>query len=89
MASPDWFEIYRTYTGEELEAERILLRKQITDAAGITGQAAGNVSYQRDLQHLQQRLHAVTRVQTEKSQSGLSPSQAGYHGRANFSNVRV
>jgi hypothetical protein len=89
MASPDWIEIYGAYSGEELTNEITALKKQLSDASGITSQGAGSKSYQRDLLHLQNRLHAAVRVQNNRSRASLPPSMNGSYGQADFSRVRV
>lgn len=63
MASSEWIEIYRSYSAEELAEEIADLKLQLKRASGINSQGIGSKSYQRDLLHLQNRLHAAIRVQ--------------------------
>ena len=63
MASTDWMEIYRDYTGVELDAEIVTLKKEATF---YISQNVGEKSYQKNLEMIQQRLHAAIRVRNER-----------------------
>ena len=69
MSSNRWQEIYRSYTGEELEAEIAEMKKQATF---YTAQSFGDKSYQKDLANVEERLHAGIRVRNERRFSNLS-----------------
>jgi len=62
MASTEWMEIYRQYSGEELQAEITLLKQQATL---YTSQSVGEKSHTKDLMLVTNRLHAATRVRNE------------------------
>jgi hypothetical protein len=87
MASFAWLQIYRSYTGDQLNAEIAMLTKQITDANGITSAGSGSKTYARDLAHLEGRLAAACQIQIEKGQSGC-PKMRGGWGVGNFTNFR-
>lgn len=82
MAKSDWIEIYRAYSGEELDEEMVSLRKSLK--GGFVSQGSGSVSHQRDLTELRDRLTAATRVKSERS--GNRKSQIA---TVNFSGVRT
>lgn len=89
MASSDWIEIYGSYSAEELDAEIASLKQQLSAANGMVSQGAGSKSYQRDLLHLQNRLHSAIRVRNNRTSSALGPRDSGAWGVADFSGVRV
>jgi len=72
MASTDWMEIYRDYTGEELDAEITKLKKEATL---YISQGDGDKQYQKDLGSVRDRLHAAIRVRNERRGKG-GPSWA-------------
>lgn len=65
MASPEWLEIFRSYTGEELAAQITELKKQVSV---FSSQQVGSKSYTKDLGELRGQLSAAIRVQKERSQ---------------------
>lgn len=65
--SNDWIEIYRDYSGEELDAEITKLKQEATL---YTAQNIGDKGYQKSLEMVQNRLHAAIRVRNERRQSG-------------------
>jgi len=71
MASPEWLEIYRSYTPEELAAEVALLKKQSTI---IAQQSTAGKSFTRDLQVLSGKLSAAVRIQNERRFGPGNPS---------------
>lgn len=72
MASTDWMEIYRDYTGEELDAEITRLKKEATL---YTAQNVGDKGYQKSLDEVRNRLHGGIRVRNERrNSSGQNPS---------------
>ena len=87
--SPEWIEIYKSYTSDELDVAISTLKKQLEDASGITAQGAGSKNYSRDLIHLQNRLHAAVRVRNLKTTSNQGGRQAGSWGVMDFSKLRV
>ncbi len=70
MAMENWAEIYRGYTGEELTEEITSLRKSVSGS--FSAQGSGTVTHQRDLNQLEARLQAATRVKNERG-NGSSP----------------
>ena len=64
MASPEWMEIYRSYSPADLAAAIVTLRSQATL---YSQQAMGNKSYSKDLAEVKNRLHAATRVTNERA----------------------
>lgn len=87
--SPDWIEIYKTYTGDELAAEITSLKNAISAASGITAQGVGSKNYARDLNHLTSRLAAAVRVQNLRTSSAIGPRLSGHWGVPDFSSTRV
>ena len=82
MASTDWMEIYRDYSGEELDAEITRLKKEATL---YTAQGNGEKSYQKSLDEVRNRLHAAIRVRNERRNAGgINPSW----GVPDFSNFQ-
>lgn len=71
--SNDWIEIYRDYSGEELEGEITKLKQEATL---YTAQNVGDKGYQKSLEMVQNRLHAAIRVRSERRQAsgGQNPS---------------
>jgi hypothetical protein len=70
--SNDWIEIYRDYSGEELDAEIAKLKQEATV---YTAQNIGDKGYQKSLEMVQNRLHAAIRVRNERRQGGsINPS---------------
>jgi hypothetical protein len=67
MASTDWIEIYRDYTGDELDAEIVRLKNEATL---YTAQNIGEKGYTKSLDEVRNRLHAAIRVRNERRQSG-------------------
>ena len=63
MASPEWQEIYRTYSDAELAAEAAALKLQATN---LGSQTVGSQSLTADLTEVKNRLHAAVRVQNER-----------------------
>lgn len=80
--SSEWIEIYRSYSGEELELEVTRLKREATLYAS---QQDGQVGYTKALSEVRDRLHAAIRVQGERRRSS-----AGESGWAvpDFSGVR-
>ena len=66
MASPEWLEIYATYSDAELVAEVAALKRQNSI---FSSQTVGSKSFTRDLQELKNKLSSAIRVQTERGQS--------------------
>jgi hypothetical protein len=64
MAADQWMEIYRSYESEELDVEIAQLRKDVRGS--FTAQGAGSVNHSRDLGELRDRLHAASRVKSER-----------------------
>jgi len=65
MALSDWLEIYRAYTGPDLDAEVVSLQGSLK--GGFVSQGSGAVNHARDLAELRDRLRAATRVRSERS----------------------
>lgn len=72
MASPEWLEIFRSYTADELSAHIADLKKEISVYAV---QQIGSKSYTKDLAELRSQLSSAVRVRGERSSS--APSAAG------------
>lgn len=81
MASPEWIETFRSFTGEELAAQILALKKQISV---YSSQQIGSKSYVKDMSALKDQLHAAVRVQNERSHS--SQGSGGY---VDFSQVQI
>lgn len=64
MAADQWMEIYRSYEGEDLDAEIAQLRKDVRGS--FSSQGSGSVQASRDLGELRDRLQAATRVKAER-----------------------
>lgn len=60
-------EIYRSYTGPELEAEIVNLKKEATL---YSAQNVGEKGYTKALDLVTNRLHAATRVRNERRGQG-------------------
>ncbi len=71
MADASWIEIYSSYTGEELAAEIVQLKGELTI---YRTQSVGSKSFERDLESLKNRLHAAVRARNEKNNAGKSNS---------------
>lgn len=65
MAAADWMEIYRSYEAAELTTEIADLKTALKGS--LSAQASGSVNQGRDLQQLEHRLKAATRVKKEKA----------------------
>ena len=83
MGLTNWLEIYRGYTGEELDAEMVSLRKSLQ--GGFVSQGSGSVQHAKDVTELRDRLQAATRVRNEKSGRGRGMQV----GRVDFSGNRA
>jgi hypothetical protein len=82
MAVSDWLEIYRAYSGPDLDAEMVSLQAGLK--GGFVSQGSGSVQHQRDLTELRDRLRAATRVKSERA------GQAGGRiARVDFSGTRT
>jgi len=79
MASQEWIEIYRSYSGDELDDEIDSLKQQLSI---FSSQSVGSKSFTRDLETLKNRLHAATRVKKEMGQPDVGSS-----GVTDFSGV--
>jgi hypothetical protein len=79
MASPEWLEIFRSYSPEALAAQVEELKKQVSV---FTSQQVGSKSYTKDLGELRGQLSAAIRIQNERA----NPGQAGF-GITDFSRV--
>jgi hypothetical protein len=79
MAAENWMEIYRSYESAELDAEIAQLKKDLRGA--FNAQGSGNVSHQRDVNMLENRLQAATRVKNERAARG---SGNGMKGQVDF-----
>ena len=75
MAVTTHLEIYRSFTPDELVAERVDLLKQ---RKGFTSQQAGGKSYTQDLGRIDDQLQALVRVQNERG----GPQLGGADSRA-------
>ena len=74
MAAENWMEIYRSYTPEELAEEITQLKKDVRGS--FAQQGTGSVNHSRDLNMLENRLQAATRVQNERAnRNGGNPSK--------------
>lgn len=67
MASPEWCEIFRSYTPDELAAHVTSLKQEISVYAT---QAVGSKSYTKDLGELRAQLSSAIRVQNERGSTG-------------------
>lgn len=65
------YEIYQSFTSEELVAEAVLLKEQ---RRGYLSQSAGGKSYSQDLSRIDDMLQALVRVQGERSRGADGPS---------------
>ena len=65
MAVSDWLEIYRAYSGPDLDAEMVSLQAGLK--GGFVSQGSGSVQHARDLAELRDRLRAATRVKNERA----------------------
>jgi hypothetical protein len=61
--STDWLEIYRDYAGDELDAEITRMKQEATV---YLAQNNGDKGYQKNLEMVQNRLHAAIRVRNER-----------------------
>ena len=75
MASPEWQEIYRTYTDAELATEVAALKQQATN---LGSQTVGSQSLTADLAEVRNRLHAAIRVQNERSRPPCLNPDVGF-----------
>ena len=82
MAKSDWVEIYRAYEAADLNEEMAQLKKDLKGA--FSSQGVGSVSHSRDLQILQDRLGAATRVINERKARASGMSLRGW---ADFSDT--
>jgi hypothetical protein len=69
VANPEWIEIFRSYTPEELSAHVQKLKGQISV---FTAQQIGSKSYTKDLNELRGQLAAAVRVRNERGASTVS-----------------
>jgi len=83
MASPEWLEIFRSYTPDELAAQVAALKAQVSV---FSQQAIGQKSYTKDLNELRGQLSAAIRVQNERSQPSDSNPCVG---TMDFGNCRT
>ncbi len=67
MASPEWVEIFESYSPEELAAQITKLKDQVSV---YSQQAIGNKSYTKDLAELRGQLAAAGRVQKARTLKG-------------------
>ncbi len=74
MASPEWIEIFRSYTQDELFAHVAKLKQNISV---FSQQAVGSKSFTRDLNELRSQLAAAVRVQNERSQGSRVNQSVG------------
>jgi hypothetical protein len=65
------YEIYQSFTAEELVAEAVLLKEQ---RRGYLSQSAGGKSYSQDLSRIDDMLQALVRVQGERSRGASGSS---------------
>jgi hypothetical protein len=79
MAAENWMEIYRSYDTVELEAEVVQLKKDLRGS--LSAQGAGSLSHQRDVNMLESRLQAATRVRNERRNRGMGN---GLKGQVDF-----
>lgn len=82
MASPEWLEIFRSYTPEDLATMVTDLKKQI---GVFTSQQVGSKSYTKDLGELRGQLSAAIRVQNERANPRGNPG----FGITDFSGVNA
>ena len=81
MASPEWLEIFRSYTPQELADQIATLKRQVSV---FTQQSVGGKSYVKDLAELRGQLSAAVRVQNERGQ----PADENYGvGVTDFSRI--
>lgn len=64
MASPEWLEIFRSYTPDELTAHITQLKSEISV---YTSQGHGDKNYTKDLAELRSQLSSAIRVQNERA----------------------
>ena len=79
--STDWLEIYRDYSGEELDAEITRMKQEATV---YLSQNIADKSYQKSLDEVRNRLHAAIRVRNERRNRdmpnwGVPDFSAGIH----------
>ena len=84
MASNDWLEIYRSFTPDQLVAEKTRLLELITAREGITSIGYGTKQWQFSIDELRNKLQSVVRIQNERSASRPASS-----GVIDYSRVRV
>jgi hypothetical protein len=82
MSMTSWLEIYRAYSGDELNEEMASLRKSL--AGGFISQSSGSVQHQKDVTELWDRLQAATRVYNTRRGA---PSAGMQVGKIDFSGV--
>lgn len=83
MAMTTQYEIYRAYTGAELDTEIAALRAR---RLGYLSQSAGGKSYTQDLNRLDEMLQAATRVKAERARGATG---ADSRATVNFSDWKV
>lgn len=84
MAASDWMEIYRSYSGTELDEEIAKLKKDLD--GGYVSQSSGSTSGTRSVGELRDRLKAAVRVKNERSGGSLADKR---HGQVDFSSSSV
>jgi len=82
MAVSDWLEIYRAYSGADLDAEMVSLQAGLK--GGFASQGSGSVQMARDLAELRDRLRAATRVKGERANRTMAKV-----ARVDFSGTRT
>ena len=84
MASPEWLEIFRGYTDEELRAELAKLKKNVSV---FSSQAVGQKNYTKDLNALQAQLSSATRVCEERGLITTTKPRQSPFGVTDFSGI--
>ncbi len=82
--SPDWIEIYGSYTPDELAVERARLKKLLEDKQGLTAQGYGTKNWQSDLNELRNQFHACQRAINARANANTARV-----GVMDYSQVRV
>jgi len=75
MGAESWMEIYRSYEAAELTEEIAQLKKDLRGA--LSAQGVGSVNHQRDVNMLESRLQAATRVKNERAARGTGNGMKG------------
>lgn len=70
MANPEWLEIFRSYSGDELTTRIVELKEEVSVYAS---QQIGSKSYTKDLGELRGQLSAAIRIQNERRNSTTNP----------------